>query len=76
MPGLRLCEVKHAYTHFKITLNAWICRIKTGEPGPRPKASKELRWITRSELTEYPFPKANRKVTEALQIWLESRRGG
>ncbi|MCH8486071.1 MAG: A/G-specific adenine glycosylase [Candidatus Cyclonatronum sp.] len=74
MPGLRLCEVKHAYTHFKITLNAWICRIKTGEPGPRPKASKELRWITRAELTEYPFPKANRKVTEALQTWLENRR--
>lgn len=66
VPEQHLIEVRHAYTHFKITLNAWICRISPGQPAPKPKASKQLRWIQKSELHDYPFPKANRKVTEAL----------
>lgn len=68
----RLTELKHAYSHFKITMNAYLCRITTGMPAP--KESKELRWIAPGELHDYPFPKANRKLTEALLYYLETLR--
>lgn len=65
----RLTELKHAYSHFRITMNAYLCRITNGEP--RPKESKELRWISADELDDYPFPKANRKLTVALRQYLD-----
>lgn len=68
----RLTELKHAYSHFKITMNAYLCRITKGLP--QPKESVELRWIGPEELHDYPFPKANRKLTEALLQYLEARR--
>jgi len=58
--------VKHAYTHFKITLHAHRCRWVSGEPSP--KSAEELRWVTLDDLDHYPFPKANVRVIEALKI--------
>ncbi len=71
--GIKLTEIKHAYSHFKITLHAFMCRITKGTPSP--KASSELRWIRPEELTDYPFPRANRKLTEKLQVYLKSLEG-
>ncbi len=64
--GEKITEIKHAYSHFKITLNAYECRIEPDQPEPKPKASKELKWIQPEELTDHPFPKANRKLTMLL----------
>lgn len=64
--GEKITEIKHAYSHFKITLNAYECRIDAGQPEPKAKASKELKWIQPEELENHPFPKANRKLTELL----------
>ncbi|MCH8566821.1 MAG: A/G-specific adenine glycosylase [Balneolales bacterium] len=63
-PKQKITEIRHAYSHFKITLHAWICNVDEGIL--KPKASKEIRWIHPSELHTYPFPKANRKLTELL----------
>lgn len=57
-------QIKHAYSHFKITLNAFLCDHIDGEP--IPKASSEIRWVLPESLVEFPFPKANRKLTLAL----------
>jgi len=57
-------KLDHAYSHFKITLHAYLCELKSG--APEPKSSQEIRWITINELENYPFPKANRKLTEKL----------
>jgi A/G-specific adenine glycosylase len=57
-------SLKHAYSHFKITLHAFTCTLSEGIP--QPKASPELRWITPSEIRDFPFPKANRILTEKL----------
>ena len=57
-------KLNHAYSHFTITLNAFICTLKEGEPTPRE--SQEVKWIKRTELDQYPFPKANRKITDKL----------
>lgn len=62
--GETLIEIKHTYSHFKITLHAYLCRITSGMPEPR--SSKELKWIYPKELSDYPFPKANRKLTDAI----------
>lgn len=57
-------QLDHAYSHFKITLNAFLCRIESGTP--EPVSSQEIRWVAIDELGEFPFPKANRKLTERL----------
>lgn len=57
-------KLNHAYSHFKITMHAYLCRLVSGTP--KPKDSQEIRWVPRTQLDRYPFPKANRKLTEAL----------
>ena len=57
-------KLKHAYSHFKITLHAYICTLVEG--APTPKTSQEIRWIAIDELDQVPFPKANRRLTDKL----------
>lgn len=57
-------QLDHAYSHFKITLHAYICKLKDGTP--EPKTSQQIQWVPVSELHRFPFPKANRKLTERL----------
>lgn len=57
-------KLKHAYSHFKITLHAFICRIVDGDP--QPKTSQQICWISIDELDQVPFPKANRRLTDKL----------
>lgn len=59
-----LMTLKHTYSHFSITLHAWFCKLISGTPAP--KESQEVRWVSRSELEQYPFPKANKVLTERL----------
>lgn len=55
---------KHTYSHFSITMHAYLCTLISGDP--KPKSSQEIRWVEKSELIEYPFPKANKVLTEKL----------
>ncbi|MEN9839300.1 MAG: hypothetical protein RL177_779 [Bacteroidota bacterium] len=57
--------LNHAYSHFRITLAAYKCRLISGEP--KPLASKELKWVSVDDLESFPFPKANRTLTLALR---------
>jgi len=57
-------EVKHAYSHFKVILHVYLCKHKSGTP--KALASQELKWVNLDELSEYPFPKANHYIIEAL----------
>lgn len=59
-----LTSLKHTYSHFSITMHAWHCKLISGKP--TPKESQEIRWVTKEELEEYPFPKANKVLTEKL----------
>jgi len=63
-PYKELMNFKHTYSHFSITMHAWHCKLLSGEA--KPKESQEVRWVTREELKEYPFPKANKVLTEKL----------
>lgn len=58
-------RLKHAYTHFRITLHAFRCRILRGEPTPPEGIA--LRWVPLAELDGYAFPRANRLLIEELR---------
>ena len=60
----KFMQLKHAYSHFKITLHAYWCTIESGTPEPR--SSNGLKWVSLSEIDEYPFPKANKVLIEKL----------
>lgn len=57
-------KLNHAYSHFKITMHAYLCELENGTP--EPQSSQKVRWIAIDELEDYPFPKANRKLTKKL----------
>ena len=61
----KLCTVKHAYSHFRITLTAFLCRYVSGTV-TETHTDQPIRWVHPEELHEYPFPRANQKIIEAL----------
>ncbi|XHX77106.1 MAG: A/G-specific adenine glycosylase [Stenomitos frigidus ULC029] len=63
--GDRLIVVDHAYSHFRVTLNVHHCRHVSGEP--QAIECDEVRWVALAELDQYPFPKANLQIIEALR---------
>ncbi len=60
----KYCIVKHAYTHFKITLHAYACEVVAGEA--TANTTDEIRWVSPAELDQFPFPTANKKVIAAI----------
>jgi A/G-specific adenine glycosylase len=62
--GRYLIAVRHAYTHFRITLHAFECRLLAGIPQSIGVA--DWRWVTLDELPEFPFPVTDRKIIGAL----------
>jgi A/G-specific adenine glycosylase len=55
----------HAYTHFKITLHAFFCKLPPGEQ-PRPMEDQALVWAALNELPEYPMGKVDRQIARRL----------
>ncbi|MCP4537675.1 MAG: A/G-specific adenine glycosylase [Chloroflexi bacterium] len=67
--GRVLIVVKHAYTHFRITLHAFCCGLVSGEP--RCVDCAAFRWVVPDELNALPMSVADRKVAQAFQSTLE-----
>ncbi len=63
--GREIARVDHAYSHFRITMHAFYCRLATGEP--TPANDEPWAWVSVDALDDYAFPRANRRVIEALQ---------
>ena len=55
---------RHAYTHFRLTLHAFFCRLLSGEPRPLQVAA--LRWVQPAELGTYPMGKVDRQIALSL----------
>jgi A/G-specific adenine glycosylase len=64
-----LATVEHEYTHFSITLIAYICRYQSGTAQPLQCA--DVRWIQPCDLAQFAFPMANQKLFPHLHAWLE-----
>ena len=67
-----VATVRHAYTHFRITLYAFHARIVDGEPKALDCA--DWRWISMAELAGVPFPVTDQKIIRALEAELEKQR--
>jgi A/G-specific adenine glycosylase len=55
---------QHAYTHFKVTLAAFECRLRGGEP--QALAASELAWVKPAELVDYPMGNIDRRISQDL----------
>ena len=56
--------IDHAYSHFRISLHAFSCRVDGN--GPEVRTTLPARWVVAEELAAYAFPRANRRLIEEL----------
>jgi A/G-specific adenine glycosylase len=58
----------HAYTHFRITLHAYVCVLSSKEFQEQFGKHSTLKWIPFSELSNYPMGKLARQIAQKLSI--------
>lgn len=63
--GRPVTQVKHAYTHFRITLHAFECALIGGKPKAIQVA--DWRWVRLEEMERFAFAVTDRKIITALQ---------
>ena len=56
---------EHAYTHFRVTLHAFISSLIGQEP--QPLEASELRWVYPQELAQFPMGKIDRQISRRLE---------
>ncbi len=57
--------LKHAFTHFRMTLHAFHARHVDGTP--QTIGCADWRWVTIEQLAEFPFPVTDQKIIRWLQ---------
>jgi A/G-specific adenine glycosylase len=62
--GEELVCIRHSYSHFRISLYAFLCRLTNGQP--RPLEAPELRWVWPHELPEFAFPVTDQKIVRVV----------
>ncbi len=62
--GAPVATVRHAYSHFRVTIHAFECDWVSGRP--RAIACAAWRWARPQDLGRYAFPAANRRIISAL----------
>jgi A/G-specific adenine glycosylase len=63
--GEQVGVFRHAYSHFKVTLHAFHCRLVSGEP--EPVEADDIRWVEIAALTSFPMGKIDRLISTVLQ---------
>jgi A/G-specific adenine glycosylase len=63
--GDQIGTVRHAYSHFRITLYAFNCRHLSGEPQALGCAA--WAWVTLDEMEQYAFPVTDQKIIAMLK---------
>ncbi len=66
----RLTRIRHAYTHFKLSGDVYLCRHVSGRV--RLRRAPDHRWVTLRSLGRLPLHKANHKFLDALAAGLEN----
>lgn len=70
----RLSRIRHAYTHFTLSGDVYLCRHVTGRV--RLKSARSHRWVTLRTLSRLPLHKANLKFMDDLAAALDSTPSG
>ena len=60
----KLSRIQHAYTHFKITADIFICTLVSGRV--RRNGPTDHQWVSLTALERYPFPGSNHKFISKL----------
>jgi A/G-specific adenine glycosylase len=60
----KLMVINHAYSHFRIRLNVYICEYRSGRVTCR--SCTAARWVHPGQLQRYAFPAANKKIIDRL----------
>ena len=60
LPEKFIKQIKHVYSHFSITLDAYSCNYIAGDP--RPFNCIDWKWINPKHISLFAFPKANHKL--------------
>ena len=62
--GPELLVMEHAYTHFRITLHVFECRLRGGTP--RCLECADVRWVAPAELDALPMSVTDRRIARAI----------
>jgi A/G-specific adenine glycosylase len=62
--GVSLGAFNHAYTHFRVTVHAFECKLIMGEP--QAFEHSEVRWVSPERLREYPMGKIDRAIAHTI----------
>lgn len=63
----KLTVIRHGYTRFKVALHCYLCRFDGPAVEPRLGAALDYRWASVSELDDFAFPSAHRKLIDLLK---------
>ncbi len=63
--GQPITSIKHAYTHFQITLHAFECELALGKP--QALQVQDFKWVRMSELNKYAFARTDLHIIAALR---------
>lgn len=58
-------SVKHAYTHFRMTLQVFLCVLRSGKP--KALGCSRWQWVEPQKLAPFPFSRADQKIMEAFE---------
>ena len=62
----KIAKIKHSYTHFSITMQAFNCQYIRGTPSTI--GCSDYRWITKNDFSSLAFPKANHKIFDQTPV--------
>jgi len=65
--GAALGTYRHAFTHFRITLRAYSCRLQPGSAPPQALEHSAIVWQTVDALDDFPMGKVDRQIARRLQ---------
>ncbi|MFT4604764.1 MAG: A/G-specific adenine glycosylase [Rhodothermales bacterium] len=59
-----ITTIRHAYSHFRIVMSAWSCRLVSGVPATTN--GEPCLWVSRNQFDDYAFPRANRRLIDLI----------
>jgi len=57
-----LITIEHAYSHFRVTVQAYRCKIRPFRPRPG------MRWTSIRDLSRFPMGRVDRQIADKLQV--------
>jgi A/G-specific adenine glycosylase len=65
-PGKHLASANHAYTHFRLTLQAYDCLLFKGMP--QPLSCQAWQWVSDAEMKKLPMSKIDRMIIASIPL--------